>query len=358
MTARLKHAQKRLDDLDLDGYVVSHLPHVRYLCGYSGSNGLLLLGRRGAEFYTDGRYAQQIQTEVKGVRKSVPADGNLIALAAASPLVRSGRPRIGYQAKYMTVATWGQFNRHFDGKALLVAADGLVEPLTEIKDAAELKLIERAVRIVDRAFTKIQREIRPGVRESEVAARLEYIMLSLGSEGTAFETICASGARSALPHGKASRKRIEKGDFVTLDYGATVGGYCSDITRTVVVGKATARQKKIYNIVLRAQAAAVRKIKPGVSTKAVDWAARAIITKAGYGKRFGHGTGHGIGLEVHQSPGLSTRTDSRLCPGMVVTVEPGVYLPNFGGVRIEDDVLVTRSGHRILTEAPKGLIEL
>ena len=358
MTARLKQAQQRLDELDLDGYLVSHLPHIRYLCGYSGSNALLLLSRRGAEFYTDGRYTQQIQTEVKGVHKFVPADGNLIAQAAQSPFVRSGRPRIGYQAKYLSVSTWGQLSRHFDGKALLVAADGLVEPLTEIKDSAELKLIERAVRIVDRAFTKIQGEIRPGVRESEVAARLEYIMQSLGSEGTAFETICASGARSALPHGKASRKKIAKGDFVTLDYGATVGGYCSDITRTVVVGKATLRQKKIYAIVHRAQAAAVRKIKPGVSTKAVDWAARSIIKKAGYGKKFGHGTGHGIGLEVHQSPGLSTRTDTRLGAGMVVTVEPGIYLPNFGGVRIEDDVLVTRSGHRILTEAPKGLIEL
>jgi Xaa-Pro aminopeptidase len=161
-----------------------------------------------------------------------------------------------------------------------------------------------------------------------------------------------------LPHGKASRKKIEKGDFVTLDYGATVGGYCSDITRTVVVGKATSRQKKIYNIVARAQAAAVRKIKPGASTRAVDSAARSIIKNAGYGTKFGHGTGHGIGLEVHQSPGLSPRIDSRLAPGMVVTVEPGIYLPKFGGVRIEDDVLVTRSGHRILTEAPKGLIEI
>ena len=358
MTARLKQAQQRLRELNLDGYLVNHLPHIRYLCGFSGSNALLLLGHRGAEFYTDGRYKQQIQTEVKGAHKFVPSDGNLLAQTAQSPIVRSGRPRIGYQAKYMTVATWHALSRQLEGKALLVAADGLVEPLTEVKDATELKLIERAVRIVDRAFARILREVRPGVRESEVAARLEYIMLGLGSEGTAFETICASGPRSALPHGRASRKKIEKGDFVTLDYGATVGGYCSDITRTVVVGKATVRQKKIYAVVHKAQTAAIRKIKPGASTRRVDWAARAIITRAGFGSKFGHGTGHGIGLEVHQSPGLSARTEARLLPGMVVTVEPGIYVPGFGGVRIEDDVLVTRSGHRILTGAPKGLIEL
>jgi Xaa-Pro aminopeptidase len=182
MTTRLRQALERLDQLNLDGYLVSHLPHIRYLCGFSGSNGLLLLGSGRAEFYTDGRYKQQIQTEVKGTQKFVPADGNLFQQAARSPIVRSGRPRIGYQAKYMTVSTWNTLGRLFDGKALLVAADGLVEPLTELKDSRELKHIERAVRIVDRAFDRILGEIRPGVRESEVAARLEYIMLSLGSE--------------------------------------------------------------------------------------------------------------------------------------------------------------------------------
>jgi Xaa-Pro aminopeptidase len=358
MTDRLRRAQAQLAAMNLDGYVVSHLPHIRYLCGFSGSNALLLVGSRRAEFFTDGRYSEQVRTEVKGVHKQVPKNGNLIESASQSPILTRGRPRIGYQAKYMTVSTLSQLARLVDGRALLVPADGLVEPLAELKETRELKLIERAVKIVDRAFEEILPVIQPGVRESEVAAELEFIMLALGSEGVAFETICASGARSALPHGRASRKRIAMGDFVTLDYGATYGGYRSDITRTVVVGKATARHKKIYGIVARAQAAAVRKIAPGASTRGVDRAARQIIGKAGYGPKFGHGTGHGIGLEVHEGPGLSSRTDSRLLPGMVVTVEPGIYIPGFGGVRIEDDVLVTKTGHRVLTTAPRKLIEL
>jgi Xaa-Pro aminopeptidase len=354
----MRRAQERLQAMDLDGYLVSHLPHIRYLCGFSGSNGLLLFGPGKAEFYTDGRYAEQIRTEVRGVQKQVPKNGNLIEAAARSPILATGRPRIGYQAKHVTVSTFSLLARQVGGKALLVPADGMVEPLAELKDADELKRIERAVAIVDRAFARILPFIRPGVRESDVAAELEYIMFGLGSEGVAFETICASGARSALPHGRASRKRIDNGDFVTLDYGATYGGYRSDITRTVVVGKASPRHKKIYGIVARAQAAAVRRIGPGVSTRAVDRAARQIISRAGYGSRFGHGTGHGIGLEVHESPGLSARTDSRLGAGMVVTVEPGIYIPGFGGVRIEDDVLVTKSGYRVLTAAPRRLIEL
>jgi len=222
----------------------------------------------------------------------------------------------------------------------------------------KIKAVEKAVHIVDTAFERILPVLRPGVRELDAAAELEYIMLKLGSEGTPFETICASGPRSALPHGRASSRKMKRGDFVTLDFGAQAGGYCSDITRTVVLGKASPRHRRIYDIVYRAQTAAVRQIRPGQSTRSVDDAARRIIKRAGYGKNFGHGTGHGVGLEVHQPPSLSPRVDSKLEIGMVVTIEPGVYIPGFGGVRIEDDVLVTRGGHRVLTRAPKHLIEL
>lgn len=357
MKARIDRMRKRLDQLDLDVYLVSHLPHVRYLCGYSGSSGLLLIGRRGAEFYTDSRYAQQVRTEVKGARKIIPKDGDIITQAAKSRLLGKGHPRVGFQARYMTLAAHKNLAAKLNG-ALLVPEDDVVEPLTTVKDKSEIALTEKATAIVDIAFEQILEHIRPGARESDVAAHLEFIMRGLGSEGVPFETICASGRRSAMPHGVASRKRIGAGDFVTLDYGATVGGYCSDITRTVVVGKATERQKKIYDIVYRAQMAAVRKVRAGASTKAVDEAARVIITKAGYGARFGHGTGHGVGLEVHQAPNLSFRTDSKLQAGMIVTIEPGIYIPKFGGVRIEDDVLVTRTGYRVLTHAPKKLIEL
>jgi Xaa-Pro aminopeptidase len=318
---------------------------------------LLLITRRGVEFYTDGRYAQQVRSEVKGAKAIVPDDGNLFARASKSALLGKGHPRVGFQARYLSVAAHSALGKQMNG-ALLVPQDDVVEPITAVKDPGEIEFTEKATQIVDRAFDEIVNFIHPGVRESEVAAELEYIMLALGSEGTAFETICASGHRSALPHGRASHKRIAPGDFVTLDYGATVGGYCSDITRTVVVGKASKRHKEIYEIVYRAQTAAIAKVRPKASTKAVDAAARSIIEGEGYGKMFGHGTGHGIGLEVHQTPSLSWKTDSTLAPGMIVTIEPGIYVPKFGGVRIEDDVLVTRTGHRVLTKAPKTLMEL
>ena len=357
MKSRILELGKALSSADLDCYLVTHLPHIRYLCGYSGSNALLLATPRRADFYTDNRYTEQIRTEVKGVSKHIPADGNLIAKLAKLPVFAKGHPRMGFQPRHLNVEQHTVLTQKLGG-ALLVPHDHMVDSLTLVKNPQETDYIRKAADIVDRAFDLILSTIRPGVRESDVAAELEYQMLMLGSEGAAFETICASGFRSALPHGKASPKKIKTGDFVTLDYGALVHGYCSDITRTVVVGKASARQKKIYEIVKRAQRAAINKIRPGASTRAIDAAARNIISKAGYGARFGHGTGHGLGLEVHQGPSLSPRTDSRLIAGMIVTVEPGIYIPGFGGVRIEDDVRVTRSGHEVLTQAPKRLIEL
>jgi len=357
LKTRIHRAQARLVEADLDLYLVSHLPHVRYLCGFSGSSGMLLVARRGAEFFTDSRYAEQVRREVKGARCVVPKSGTLIEALAESRLVRKGRPRLGFQSRYLNVEAYQRLHTEAKG-ALLVPHDGLVEPLVEVKDDREIERIERATQIADRAFEKILGILRPGLRELDVARELEYMMLRLGSEGTPFETICASGKRSALPHGKASKKRLEVGDFVTLDYGALVGGYCSDITRTVVMGRATPRQRRLYRIVQMAQSRAVATIRPGGSTQAVDRAARRIISKAGFGSKFGHGTGHGIGLEVHQGPSVSPRTDGKLAAGMVVTVEPGIYVPGFGGVRIEDDVLVTRTGFRVLTNAPRHLIEI
>lgn len=357
MTSRLQQARESLTGADLDLYLVSHLPHVRYLCGFSGTSGMLLLSRNGAEFFTDSRYAEQIRREVKGAKRVVAEGGSLIEALCDSPLVRKGRPRLGIQAKYLNMDAHHKLARGLKG-ALLVPHDGLVEPLTMIKDGSEIDLIDRAARIADKAFMQMLKIIRPGMRELDVARELEYIMLKLGAEGTSFDTICASGARSALPHGRASKKRLDAGDFVTLDFGALVDGYCSDITRTIVLGEATARQRRIYRIVQTAQAKATAHVRPGASTQAVDKAARSIISKAGFGPKFGHGTGHGIGLEVHQGPYLSPRTNSKLEPGMVVTIEPGIYVPGFGGVRIEDDVLVTRTGHRVLTQSPRHLIEL
>ena len=241
---------------------------------------------------------------------------------------------------------------------LFPRAEKLLADLGWVKEKVELDLIAKAAKIADTAFEHVLGLVKPGVREMEIAAELEYQMSMLGSERPAFETILASGWRAALPHGLASEKKIAKGDFVTFDFGATVGGYVSDMTRTVVVGKPTSRQKKIYGIVQKAQEAGVKKIRAGVTGKAVDDVCRQIITKAGYGKQFGHGTGHGIGFYVHVGPRLSTLSTDLLQVNHVVTVEPGIYISGWGGVRIEDDVVVTRTGGRVLNKSPKNLLEL
>jgi Xaa-Pro aminopeptidase len=242
--------------------------------------------------------------------------------------------------------------------SILVPAGEMFSEMGWIKDKEEIISIQKAAEISDLAFERVLNMVTPGVREKELAAELEYQMAMLGSERPAFDTIIASGYRSALPHGMASEKKIKKGEFITFDFGATYKGYVSDITRTVVVGKASPRQKKIYNLVLKAQKAAIGKVKAGVEGSKVDAAARNIIKKAGFGKNFGHGTGHGIGIFVHTGPALSTISKYKLKVNNVITVEPGIYISGWGGVRIEDDVVVTKTGCRILNKAPKNLLEL
>jgi Xaa-Pro aminopeptidase/Xaa-Pro dipeptidase len=243
-------------------------------------------------------------------------------------------------------------------KTLLIPAASLVKELGWVKDASEVASITKAVAISDKAFDKILPMVKPGVRESELRAELEYQMAMLGSEKPAFESIVASGYRSAMPHGVASHKKLQKGEFITFDFGAVVNGYVSDISRTVVLGKANQQQKKIYDLVLRAQMAGIKRVKAGIMAKSVDEACRQIINKAGYGKNFGHGTGHGIGFYIHVGPRVSGASSDKLFPNNVITIEPGVYLPGWGGVRIEDDVVVTKTGGRVLNKAPKKLLEL
>jgi Xaa-Pro aminopeptidase len=241
---------------------------------------------------------------------------------------------------------------------LLVPTEDLVESLSVKKDKGEIEKIREAVRITDQVFFEILDFIKPKVREQDVAAEIEYRFKRRGSTNPFYETIVASGKRSALPHGVASGKRIHKGDLVTLDMGATYDGYTADLTRTVVMGKANKRQKKVYNIVLKAQKQALSKIKPKMRACDLDKVSRGIIKRAGYGKYFGHGLGHGIGLVIHDNPAINPRNQQLLERGMVITIEPGIYIPNWGGIRIEDDVLVTKRGCEILTQADKSLIEL
>jgi len=353
---RLASMRNLVRKQNLDGLIVTNMNQIRYLTGFSGSSGLVVLAGRQAHFLTDFRYTDQARKQVKGARVHTVKGALTEALKDFPGLLARNR-RYGYATETTTVAALRQLEKTL-AECLLVPADHVFTQLGWVKEKEELTAITRAVEIADLAYERILNLVAPGIRERELAAELEYQMMMLGSEKAAFDSIVASGYRSAMPHGTASSKKLQKGDFVTFDFGATIDGYVSDITRTVVVGKATSRQKKIYNIVLRAQQAAIRKMKPGVTCKAVDQAARQVISRAGYGKNFGHGTGHGISIEVHSGPRLSQLSGDKLKANNVVTVEPGIYISGWGGVRIEDDVLVTRAGRQVLNRATKKMLEL
>lgn len=357
--ARIAALRKRVKGENLDGMVINHPDYVRYLSGFAGTgvmDGLLVLAPRSTELLTDSRYAIQAGQQVKGARVTT-VKGGLIAALKGRKGINGKNIRYGYDPETVTGAVKDRLAEALP-KVLLVPAGDIVNSLGWVKDKEEISSITRAAEISDTVFERILNLVTPGVREIELAAELEYQMMMLGSEKPAFETIVASGNRSAMPHALASKKKVKKGDFVTFDFGATVNGYVSDMTRTIVVGKATVRQKKVYGIVRRAQAAGVRKVRAGIEAKKVDAACRRIITRAGYGKKFGHGTGHGIGFYIHVGPSLSPLSEDKLMVNNVVTIEPGIYISGWGGVRIEDDVVVTRTGCRVLNKATKNLLEL
>jgi len=364
MKARLDKVRKQLkaDNLDaayfaiIDANDSSYAPSVRYLSGYSGSTAGLFVTMKSATLITDFRYTEQAKKEVKGSKVMISTK-DVISTLEDIKEAQAKNLRVAIEGNRLTVAQKDLLQKTMP-KAILIDTTNMIEGMTAIKDAVEIENIKTAVGIGDVAFERILKILKPGITEKEVAAELEYQMKMLGADKEAFDTIVASGHRSAMPHGVASNKKLAKGDFVTFDFGAWYHGYCSDMTRTVVLGKATARQKKVYNTVLKAQMASIRKVKTGADGKEVDAVGRSIITKAGYGKNFGHGTGHGIGLEVHTLPRLSPRMSDILKTNMVVTVEPGIYIAGWGGVRIEDDVVVKPKGCVVLNKAPKNLLEV
>ena len=356
---RIKKIQQKIVSENFDVLLVSELAHVRYLCGFAATealDGILVVLKGEAHLFTDFRYKDQAAKEAKGVRIRVGQRNALADIVNFKPLQKPYL-KIGIESNYLTHRSLKSLQDSLE-KAVFIPTEGLVEELAMVKDKDEIANIKEAVRISDTAFGRILAIVKPGVREIDLAAELEYQMRMLGSEKPAFETIAASGFRGALPHGLASKKRVKKGEFITFDFGATYNGYVSDITRTIVVGKATARQKKIYNIVAKAQLKAIKAAKAGIPGVKLDSVARNLIKKNGYGKNFGHGLGHGIGLMVHEGPSLSPRSEIVLRPGNVVTIEPGIYISKWGGVRIEDDVVIRRNGCTVLNKAPKELIEL
>ena len=341
------------------GFLVTHLPNLRYLCGFTGSAGVLACRLEARDrghfvFFTDGRYTQQAREEVQGAGVRIVRGSALQAAAAWL----AGCTPVGIEADDMTVSQ----------RALLAAAGrkgtrlkqtrGLVERLRILKEEEELEQIEAAVVLASSLFDGLLSAIVPGVPESRVAAELEYAARRAGAQGMAFETMVAAGPRSALPHGRASSQPVPNKGFVILDFGVILSGYCSDMTRTLYLGKPTTRARRLYQAVLAAQQAALREVRPGVRAGQVDAAARRVLQRAGLGRYFTHSTGHGVGLEVHEPPRLGRGEQEPLQAGMVITVEPGIYIPGEGGVRIEDMVVVTQEGCRVLTPTTKDLIAL
>jgi Xaa-Pro aminopeptidase len=343
----------------VDAFLVTHLPNIQYLCGFSGSAGVLVVcaGQHGARttFYTDGRYTQQAAEEVQGA-KVVIARKPALAEACAG-LLRGKARVVGFEAQ-LPYASYDQVSQKLHGKTRLKPLPDLIEQLRVSKDSEEIEQIRASVVLGASLFQTALSAIRPGVAESVVAGEMELQARRAGAEKMSFDTIIASGPRSALPHGRASSQPIPDTGFIILDWGVILAGYCSDMTRTVHVGSVSPGHRKMYQAVLEAQMAAVSAVKPGVTTGEVDRAARRVLEKAGYGSYFTHSTGHGVGLEIHESPKVAKSQQHRLMPGTVVTIEPGIYIPGEGGVRIEDMVLVTDSGAEVLTPITKDLITL
>jgi Xaa-Pro aminopeptidase len=358
---RIGQLRRRLTKAGLHGLLVTHLTDLRYLSGFTGSSAALAVTCRSARLFTDGRYKTQAAAEVSVAQVQIVSGSPSVAAVqwlAAQPGVEFA----GFDPAQTTVANLARYRAALPARLrrsfLSPLATPLVMPLRQIKDEDELALMIEAALTGCKLFEHILGFIRPGLAEFEVAAELEYKARLLGAEAMSFETIVASGLRSALPHGRASAAKLPRRGFVTLDFGVILNGYCSDMTRTVYLGKPKASERAAYESVLEAQQAAVAAVASGISCAEVDEAARSVLRKAGLAEAFSHSTGHGLGLEIHEPPRIGAEETARLLPGMVITIEPGIYLAGRFGIRIEDMVAVTRNGGQVLTPAPKALIEL
>jgi Xaa-Pro aminopeptidase len=354
--SRQKTFRQKLLDETLDGFVVIHPPNLHYLCGYTGSNGLLLFSGDRPVFFTDGRYTQQAREEVAGARVVI-AKGPLLR-EALRHLGKSKTVTIGFEADHVTVAAAIEMRKLAGKKILWKPTSGLIMRQRLIKDADELRTVREAVNVGAGAYRQALKSIRTGVRESEVAGKLELAARQAGAEGMSFDTIVAGGERSALPHGRASSEPIPRSGFVVVDSGVILRGYCSDMTRTVHVGRVSREGRQWYEAVLKAQLAGIAAVKPGKTAGEVDQAARQVLRSVKLERFFTHSTGHGVGLEIHEPPRLGKDQNEPLEPGMVITIEPGIYVPGKGGIRIEDMVLVTASGCEVLTPVSKELVEI
>jgi Xaa-Pro aminopeptidase len=354
MSDRAQRLVELLPDAGVDLLLVSALVNVRYMTGYTGSNGLALVGPQARLFVTDFRYVEQAAEEVDPTYDRRQAPQELLDLVG--DLLPGGPVRLGFDDAHLTVRQHAKLRELLPERAELVTAGGLVERLRAVKEPEEIELIRRATVLADAALQEILERGLAGRSEREVAAALERAMVQRGATRPSFDSIVAAGPHGALPHAQPRDVEIGSGELVVIDWGAEVDGYCSDCTRTVATGEPGTEARGIYELVLEAQVAGVEAVRAGVGGREVDAVARHVIEAAGHGDHFGHGLGHGVGSEVHEAPRLSKRSDDQLRSGNVVTVEPGVYLPGRLGVRIEDLVVVGENGAEILTSVDKQLL--
>lgn len=349
-TEKIGKLRSVLDAHGVDACFLVSLPTIRWLCGFTGSDGALVVTKEQVVFLCDSRYTAQAEKQVVADR-IVTYRQKLDGLVET--LLEAGVSRCGFEAENLTWGQWNKLTEKLQGRIELLGIEDDFARIRRIKSAAEVEKLRLVAALHRQAFAAIEDLLRPGSCERDIALKLELALRRLGAEEKSFDFIVASGLRGAMPHGVASDRRLQAGELVTIDFGARLDGWCSDETVTVAVGEISSELRRIYDIVLAAHDAAMDAVQPGMTLKALDAVARGVIAEAGYGDAFGHGLGHGIGLEIHEYPAVSPRAQGRVEEGMVITIEPGIYLPGVGGCRIEDTVLVTSDGAEPLTVLPK-----
>ena len=355
ISKRIEKLRSKMAQVGIDGLLIMKPENRKYISGFTGTAGVILVTQKQNILLTDFRYIDQAKEEAplfQIIKYQFPYLNTLKEVIDRLPI-----EHLGFESEFVTYNQHLELNQELN-PVKLTPQKGLIEQLRMVKDCEEIKAIEKAAQITDLAFSHILNFIKPGLKEIEVAIELEHFMRTKGASSTAFSTIVASGHRSSLPHGVASNKIIEMGDLITIDFGCIYNSYCSDMTRTIIMGSPTSKQKEIYEIVLEAQMQGLQYLRSGLAAQEVDKISRNIINSKGYGEYFGHGLGHSLGLNVHESPSLSPRDNTQLLNNMVVTVEPGIYIPGWGGVRIEDLVVVLDNGCKTLTSSSKELIIL